>query len=89
MKGIKMVADDNGHDDGDDDDGDAGDEDDDDDDYDDDDYDDDDDDDAYGHDADTYDGTVFMLFHVITSHGVHINCTRATCLWKMHVLLIR
>ena len=76
MKGIKMVADDNGHDDGDDDDGDAGDEDDDDD-YDDDD---DDDDDAYGHDADTYDGAMCLLFHVITSHGVHINCTRATCL---------
>ena len=83
-----MGADDNGHDDGDDDDGDAGDEDDDDD-YDDDDDDDDDADDAYGEDTDTYDGTVFMLFHVITSHGIHIHCTRATCLWKMHVLLTR
>ena len=86
MKGIKMVADDNGHDDGDDDDGDAGDEDDDDDDDDDDDGDY-DDDDTYGEDTDTYDGTVFMLF--LTSHGIHINCTRATCLWEMHVLLTR
>ena len=84
-----MVADDNGHDDGDDDDdddGDAGDEDDDDD-YDDDD--DDDDDDAHGEYTDTYDGSVFMLFRVIASHGIHVNCTRATCLWKMHVLLTR